>query len=111
MQNTVARYILFFFFAVFTGNTVTTMLEKKSDSNVLCMQSEGDQSDADDKPVKDPNQKKFQFNPNTLPFDDDICHEFQFSNYYVHIKQVKYQASVFSLLDAAVSDLYSPPRI
>ena len=101
MQNTIAKYILFFLFTVFITNAVTKMLVKKNASEIVYLQSEDDNSDADEKSVKDSDQKKFQYNPNTLTFDDDICHEFHFSNYYVHIKQVKYKASVPSLLDAS----------
>jgi hypothetical protein len=86
------------------------LLEKKSDSKALCLQANDDDSDADDKPDKNPDQKKFQYKPNTCSSDDDICHEFHFSNYFVHIRHLKYNSSEPSLLDAAVKKLYSPPK-
>ena len=110
MQKTIAKYILFLFFTVFITNAVTTMLEKKSDAKALCLQANDDNSDVDDKPEKNPDQTKVKYNPNTGPSDDDICHEFHFSNYFVHVHHLKYNSSEPSLLDAAVKKLYSPPK-
>ncbi|MCW3105402.1 MAG: hypothetical protein JWO09_3842 [Bacteroidetes bacterium] len=107
MQLTIAKYILFFFFGVLVANAVVSVALKNSDDSALCMELE---DDCEKESEKKENTKKLSFSPNTMPFDDDICHEFHFDYYFVTIKHLRYGSPDPSLLDASLLKLYSPPK-
>ena len=109
MNTFVVRYLLLFFLAVFTLNAVGTLVKKVNDAKALVLQAGEDTADEED--GKAGNGKKFQYNPNNPPFDDDICHDFHFSNYFVTIQPVRYSSPVPPLLEARTRIPDCPPEI
>ncbi|MCW3071776.1 MAG: hypothetical protein JWO44_1666 [Bacteroidetes bacterium] len=107
MQLKIAKYILFLFFSVFVTNAIVSLVLKNSGDSELCAELE---DDCKKEAEKKENNKKFSFSPNSMPFDDDICHEFHFTYYFVTIKHLKYGSPDPSLLDASLLKLYSPPK-
>jgi hypothetical protein len=108
MKSKLANYFLIAFFSIFVTNTVLSLLNKCSNDSSVCIEQEEDSAEKETGEKGD--AKKFSFSPNTMPFDDDICHGFHFNYYFITIKHLKFRSSDPSLLDVSMPNLFSPPK-
>jgi len=104
----IIKGVLFSFFAIIIANLVVSIciVEKQS-----IEKADVEESSFEKEIKEESRQAKIQLKNFSMPFDDDICHEFCFFNPYITTCFTSYN-SIATPIQSGHSDfIYSPPEL